>query len=120
VDVPHTQQDIEDQQRAVCRQNRAGFFASPDASILGIAASTRGRRPANGLRHTPAANTCGWYIWFGEEFSEAADFFVPVHVAHLHQESPELIRLLGLPPGYRFLLADDYLDVWFDPELLNT
>jgi hypothetical protein len=74
----------------------------------------------NGLRHPPATDTSGWYIWFGEEFSTEADFFVPLHVSHVCEECPELIRLLGLPPGYRFLLAGGYVDVWFDPQLLSV
>jgi len=31
-----------------------------------------------------------------------------------------VIRLLGLAPGWRFLLSGDYLDVWFDPALLTV
>jgi hypothetical protein len=65
-------------------------------------------------------DTTGWYIWFGEEFSTAPDFFVPLHVSHVYDNHPELIRLLGLGPGYRFLLAGIYLDVWFDPALLKV
>ena len=33
---------------------------------------------------------------------------------------PEVLEFLGLPPGYRFLLAIDYVDVWYDPSLLNV
>jgi hypothetical protein len=74
----------------------------------------------NGLRHPQENGTTGWYIWFGDKFSEAADFFEPVHTYHIYEDYPEVVKLLGLPPGYRFLLADDYLDVWYDPSLLNV
>lgn len=73
----------------------------------------------NGLRHRPEKDTTGWYIWFGEQFSKATDFFAPVHTSHICEEYPEAAKLLGLPPGYRFLIADDYLDVWYDDALLN-
>ncbi|WP_434048948.1 MULTISPECIES: immunity protein Imm33 domain-containing protein [Sorangium] len=29
------------------------------------------------------------------------------------------MRFLGLPPGWRFLIADEHEDVWKDPSLLN-
>ena len=61
----------------------------------------------------------GWYLWSGEQFPSADDAFSPVHPHHLIHLRPEVIKFLGLPPGYRFLLADDVVDVWFDPSLLT-
>jgi hypothetical protein len=43
---------------------------------------------------------------------------LPLHVAHLEQQCPEVLTFLGLPAGYRFLLAGDHVDVWFHPKLL--
>lgn len=31
---------------------------------------------------------------------------------------PQALRYLGLPPGWRFLVAAAYEDIWFDPALL--
>ncbi len=87
--------------------------------MLGFASSTEGRLPINGLRHPPGGGASGWYIWCGEEFSDASDFFVPLHARHVYERHPELIRLLGLPPGYRFLVAGDYLDIWYDSSLVD-
>ena len=106
-------------QRLLCQEHSAEFLAVPRDSKLGFASSTDGRSPANGLRHPAIGDTNGWYIWFGQEFSTEPDFFVPLHTAHVYEAHPELIRLLGLAPGYRFLLAGTYLDVWFDPMLLK-
>jgi hypothetical protein len=39
---------------------------------------------------------------------------------HLVERLPAVANLLGLPPGYRFLLADAYEEVWFDENLLNV
>ncbi|QXI31593.1 hypothetical protein HU752_022615 [Pseudomonas vanderleydeniana] len=72
------------------------------------------------MRIRPEAGTCGWYIWAGEELSEADDFFVPLHVAHLDDWEPLLLPYLGLAPGFRFLITEDYEDVWFDPRLLEN
>jgi len=74
--------------------------------------------PINGLRHFHEGNTTGWYIWAGE-FSDAPDFFKPMHLFHLQEYYPELLKYLGLPPGNRFLIDNKgYEDVWFDEGLL--
>jgi len=74
--------------------------------------------PVNGLRHYPTLDTSGWYIWAGEDLSQNDDFFVPFHAEHLFEWRPELRKYLGLSPGWRFLIAPGYEDVWFDPSLL--
>ena len=107
-------------QQAFCQEHKYDFVPSPGDSKSGFAVSTRGRVPINGLRHPAAGDTNGWYIWCGEVFSEAADFFSPMHVQHIYEEYPELVRLFGLAPGYRFLVAGEYLDVWYDPLLLHV
>ncbi len=88
---------------------------------LGIARNVvPGAQPINGLRHPPEANTCGWYLWAGEELPEDEDFFEPLHVSHLPTRCPAVIRFLALPPGWRFLIAADYEDVWYDEGLLEV
>jgi len=87
---------------------------------LGIALSTLGKQPINGLRHTPENGTCGWYLWCGEELSDAADFFEPLHVSHIKEYLPEIEGYLALPPGYRFLISEQHEDVWHDPALVGT
>lgn len=39
---------------------------------------------------------------------------------HLDQLCPEIQKFLGLPPGWRFLIAENYEDVWFDISLLDV
>jgi hypothetical protein len=109
-----------DAQRAVCQQYSAEFVPPLQDSKTGFAISTEGLIPVNGLRHPVTRDTSGWYIWCGEAFSESPDFFAPIHTDHLYLEYPEFARLLGLPPGYRFLLAGDHLDVWYDASLLTV
>ena len=112
--------EIERAQRETCRHYLAAFLPSPAESKVGFALSTKGRHPINGLRHPPQDDTNGWYLWCGEESSESPDFFQPLHTSHVYEEFPQLAKLLGLPPGYRFLLAGEYLDVWYDPSLLKV
>jgi len=107
-------------QRKMCEQYAASFVAVPPGSKLGLALTTKGKMPINGLRHPVADDTNGWYIWCGEDFSHDAEFFAPVHASHFYEEYPEIASLLGLPPGYRFLFAPNCLDVWFDESLLKV
>jgi hypothetical protein len=58
-------------------------------------------------------------VWAGEELSQSPDFFLPLHVEHLGEWCPEIEPYLALPPGWRFLIAPGYEDVWFDPDILN-
>lgn len=109
---------IEEKQRAFCRERGAGFLASPGSSKLGFALATREKNPLHGLRHNPVGDTNGWYLWCGDEYSTGADFFQPLHTEHMYGQFPALTTLLGLAPGYRFLLSGDYIDVWFDASLL--
>ena len=75
----------------------------------------------NGLRHPVEGTTCGWYLWAGEgELDQSPDYFQPVHVEHLRERCPEILPYLGLPPGWRFLIAPGYSDVWDDPGLLTV
>jgi hypothetical protein len=106
-------------QIALCRQYGQDFVPCQPDSKLGIALQTLGKVPINGLRHRPANDTNGLYIWAGEVSAEK-DFFQPLHTSHLTQRLPEAVRFLGLSPGSRFLLSVDYVDVWFDESLLNA
>lgn len=86
---------------------------------LGIAQNVRSHLlPINGLRHPPTGGVSGWYIWAGGEISEADDFFVPLHVEHVEEWRPDIVKYLGLAPGWRFQIAPGHEDVWFDATLL--
>ena len=105
------------------REQSAGVNpVNPEAGTqIGIALSTLGKEPINGLRHIPENGTNGWYIWCGGEMSQDDDFFSPVHVEHLAEYLPEAVEYLSLPPGYRFLIdKNNFEDVWFEQELLNA
>jgi hypothetical protein len=107
-------------QKRICDKYKASFCPSPDDQKVGIALNVKdGLLPINGLRHPPEGDTTGWYIWAGEEFSEDPSFFKPLHVSHLINWCPEVLKFLGLPPGWRFLIANEHEDVWYDKNLLN-
>jgi hypothetical protein len=113
--------NLEARQRAVCERYGSIFVASPANLKVGISKyAKQDLTPLNGLRHQPESGTTGWFIWRGEELSQSPDFFVPLHVAHLESWCAEALPFLGLSPGWRFLKAGDYVDVWFDKNLLQT
>lgn len=108
-------------QLAVCEKLGVPHVPSPGHKKAGVSEGIRiPLYPLNGLRHTPRGETTGWYIWGGEELSTAPDFFAPLHVEHLQQWCPQVLPYLGLPPGWRFLVAPDYEDIWFDSDLLGV
>ncbi len=74
--------------------------------------------PVHGMRHPPEGDTSGWYWWSGE-WSDAADFFLPLHAAHLMERCPQVAEYLEAPPGTRVLLAQGHADVWTDEALLD-
>jgi hypothetical protein len=108
-----------DQERT-CERYGAQYVPCDSNLMVGISKNFDPKvLPINGLRHPPVENTTGWYIWSGEQFSEEPDFFVPIHAAHLNEECTEIVRYLGLAPGWRFLYAPTQEDVWFDEQLLR-
>jgi|SRR5688572_30520487 hypothetical protein len=108
-------------QRRTCDKYKVTWTETGVELFIGLADNVlKGVNPVNGLRHPPCDKTAGWYIWAGEEFSQAEDFFKPYHVSHLLTLRPDIIKYLGLPPGSRFLIDDKgYEDVWEDVELLK-
>lgn len=111
---------IEEQQKEICFKYGSSVIESEENTKVGIALKTIGELPLNALRHAPENNTCGWYIWGGEELSQDPEFFQPLHVLHLKETCPEVIKYLGLAPGWRIMVSGDQVDIWYDQELLNN
>jgi hypothetical protein len=112
--------DYNREQKLICEKYGSPFCASPLFLKVGISKNVRdGTWPINGLRHPLEGDTTGWYIWAGEEFSTHPDFFTPLHVEHLKDWCPIVLKYMGLAPGWRFLIADGYEDVWQDITLLD-
>ena len=110
--------DLEREQRKICQRYGADYRPVDVNLKLGIAENIFSDVvPVNGLRHSEEKGTCGCYLWAGEELPKAPDFFKPMHVYHLLERCPRLMKYLGLPPGWRFLIAGEYEDVWFDATL---
>ncbi|WP_230321301.1 immunity protein Imm33 domain-containing protein [Planococcus salinarum] len=114
------QMDIPIEQKRVCEKYCATFLPTDDREKIGVAYNAKqGILPINGLRMYPEEGTSGWFIWTGEELSDDPEFFVPYHTVHIEEWLKDITKYLGLAPGWRFLVAGDYVDVWFDETLLN-
>jgi len=112
--------EIVQKQKEICQKWQTDFLEAPLDSKVGISENVKsGVLPINGLRHSSEGNTSGWFIWAGEELSKDKDFFKPLHLLHLESWIPDMYKYLGLPPGWRFLIANGYEDIWFDEELLK-
>lgn len=111
---------IQKLQRDICQKAGSAYVPAPNDFKVGISSNIRdGALPINGLRYPPSGDTTGWYIYGGQEPSDAPDFFCPLHVEHLDDWCPNIKKFLGLAPGWRFLIAGDYEDLWFDDTLLK-
>lgn len=111
---------LSDMQREICVRFGTSYLSLTTSSKIGIGKTFDPKQfPLNGLRHPPEGDTTGWYIWSGEKWSSDSNFFQALHVFHLDDRCPEVMKYLGLGPGWRFLIAPGYEDVWFDPNLLR-
>jgi hypothetical protein len=87
-------------QLEVCKRYNVKPFPT-DNLKLEIARNVReGLYPLKGLHYLPVGDTTGWYIYAGEEFSEALDYFVPLHIEQLPSWCPHLMPYMLLPSGW--------------------
>jgi len=107
-------------QLEVCHRFGVQPLAPEPGELVVIARNIRsGPWPLQGMRYLPEGARCGWLLWAGNEPGEDADFFQQMHVSHLAEWAPDLVPYLALLPGWRFLIAPGYEDVWFDDWLLD-
>ena len=114
--------EIEQRQKETCARFGVTWLPGSKDQKVGVALNVKSSIvPINRLRHSPAGDTTGWYIWAGEgDPPSDPNFFVPLHVEHLAQWRPDVLKFLGLPPGWRFLIDGVYEDVWEDRTLVDV
>lgn len=111
---------IEDQNQKICREYGSGFVPASEQDIIGYSSINEGVWPLNGLRNQNSTGYSGWYIWWGDNLSEKSDFFKPIHLSHVQVIGVNFRPYLSLEPGWRWLLAPDYVDVWFDASVAQN
>jgi hypothetical protein len=73
--------DRVDREQARIAAGYGSQLVLPDpAQKVWVAGNVRHRAvwPINGMRHQPEGDTCGWYIWAGEDLSQDPDSLTPV------------------------------------------
>ena len=105
-------------QKSICAKYSSKFNPINRYLFLGVATNLE-FEPINGLRHPEHGTMNGWYIWSGE-WSDANNFFNPIHVEHLVIKRPKILKYLSLDVGFRFQMdRKGYEDVWYDEKLKN-
>ncbi|CAB3969691.1 MULTISPECIES: hypothetical protein [Burkholderia] len=104
---------MRERQEAVCA--RYGLRAAEPEDMVAVAMSTLGKTPVYGTRvRLSEGHNIGWFFHCGE-YSDADDFYQPLHVAHLSTFLPLVLPYLMLPAGARFIIdATGYEDIWMD------
>ena len=108
---------FENEQKEICERNDLAWVSVNPNSMVAINDSLfTTSQPINGLRHPKEGNIEGWYMWSGEDIpQDRDDFFHPIHIYHLINQRPQILKYLGLPIGYRFQIDDfGYEDIWYD------
>lgn len=110
------------EQIEICKKYKS-LFALPNNNLMvGVSKDLfSGKVPINGLRHQPEGQGSGWFFWVGGEIpQDDPEYFQPLHVLHLEEKLPQVLKYLALEPGFRIQI--DYKgheDVWEDKNLLN-
>lgn len=104
---------INDKQHQVCA--RYCLPAQAPEAMVAVALGSLEQSPIYGTRiDLPEGGTISWFIHCGEH-SDAADFYQPLHTAHLQELLPQVLGYLALPSGAKFIIdREGYEDVWLD------
>ena len=104
---------INENQQQICA--RHGLAAQAPEAMVAVATGSLDQSPIYGTRIAlPENGTISWFIHCGEH-SDAADFYQPLHTAHLRELLPQVLDYLALPSGAKFILdRDGYEDVWME------
>ena len=108
---------IVDEQRRVCEQYKATFVPRLPVLKVGICARREGRNSADSWIEDGSRPWHDGLVHLAQATSQAERVF---HRCTLNTCQSGVLRrqFLGLPPGWRFLIADGFEDVWYDAKLL--
>ncbi len=102
-----------DLQKQICEKYQSGYRAINESEMVAIALQTLGQQPIYATRIIPEQDeNITWFIHCGE-YSDADDFYQPMHASHLDQLLPQVLPYLALDYGFNFIIDDDgYEDIW--------
>lgn len=107
--------NIKESQLKICAKYQSEFEQLKPNEMVAIALNTLGQMPIVGQRIVLEKDEkVSWFIYCGE-YSDADDFYKPIHWYHLIEILPEVLPYLGLKQGFRFIIDNEgYEDVWKD------
>jgi len=108
-------------QETVCERFQVEWVEWPRGLKVGVARNVRsGLAPFERTSPSPAGRSHRLVLVGGRSAVPGPGLLLPLHVEHLAEWCPAAIPYLGLPPGWRFLVAPGREDVWFDENLLDV
>jgi len=107
-------------QQEVCARNGVVHVAVPQHAHVNVTSKLlEGTHFVYGLRLAPTDDRTGWFFWTEELFPPLPRFSA-IQVAEFEERWPEVIKFLGLPPGWRFVVDGyGYEREWEDRSFLN-
>jgi hypothetical protein len=110
---------MNDEQHTICKKYNSEYIYFNPLINVGANIASLDKQPIYGVRINPTTDTSGWYFW-GGDYSDADDFFQPVHGKHIVELHPELEKYLALQAGFKFIVDNEgYEDVWYDPSSIS-
>jgi hypothetical protein len=103
-------------QREVCARYKSGFAPPIGDQLVVIDEGIYDIPSVEGSRYAMNADNSGW-ILIRDGWKKNVDSFVNVHVYHLLERRPDLVRFLALPVGWRFFTDGREETVEFDPSI---
>jgi len=97
----------------ICSKYQSKIIPYADDERVAIALSCLGKQPIVGARIYPRPDEpISWFFYCGE-YSDAVDFYQPIHLCHAIQLMPEIKDYLCLDYGYKIIIdKSGYEDVW--------
>jgi hypothetical protein len=92
------------EQRSICERVGSAIVSVDPTMKVGVALATINKLPLNALRHAPAGETAGWYIWGGEALADDEDFFNRC-MPRIWRSSTSAFAIPCTGAGWRVLLA---------------
>lgn len=103
-------------QSAICSAASSAYVQTQLIEMVVVSPDVEaGGAVEQGVRYPFGSPNSGWWI-FGSRYSGVIETMLRIHVGHLAQSFPGLVRYLALEPGFCFSLVPQPR-VWFEEEV---
>ena len=115
--------NIINEQKEFCDSKNTNFEKTKEIQFVVVSDDVLSGALVEGVRYKPQENMSGWWLT-SKDYSGNIEDLKLEHVEHIYEKRKDLVKFLGLPPGYRFF-QEKYVsnsspeDVWFDEDILS-